>query len=127
MSQATTGQSMRAVAPRDDATFKSSATDDPSSGTVKMSKVMMVEVKGTPLSSFSAMGPSAATWKPVDGRQAAIFGTDDMTIDDPGGQMKLNADLSTAVNSLKNVTITKVSPSSSLLCRSQESYKEDSL
>lgn len=53
------------------------------------------------------MGPSAATWKPVDGRQAAIFGTEEMSAGDANGHMRLNADLNTAVNSLKNVTITK--------------------
>ena len=40
-----------------------------------MSKVLSVEIKGT-LAGFSAMGPNSATWKPVDGKQASIFGAD---------------------------------------------------
>lgn len=97
-----------------------------SSGTVKMSKILAIEIKGT-LSGFSAMGPTAATWKPVDGKHMNIFGIDDgfsgastgsaagdMHGSGPGGadvagngNMVLNSSLDAAMTSLKNATITK--------------------
>lgn len=98
-----------------------------SSGTVKMSKILAIEIKGT-LSGFSAMGPTAATWKPVDGKHMNIFGIDDGFsgastgssagemhgaggaggVDvSGGGSMVLNSSLDAAMTSLKNATITK--------------------
>lgn len=62
------------------------------------------------------MGPNAATWKPVDGKTASIFGVKDTIgtssfASDPmscnSGGMMLNADLAAANNALRNVTITK--------------------
>lgn len=60
------------------------------------------------------MGPEAATWKVVDGKQLGVFGIDDMATssvsgqqDSGGGNMMLNAELSVATNSLRNVTVTK--------------------
>ena len=66
------------------------------------------------------MGQTAATWKPVEGKHAAIFGMQDVSgtsscsPDDMlssegggGGNMLLNADLAAANNALRNVTITK--------------------
>lgn len=114
---------------------------DMASNTVKMSKTLLCEIKvrlcstflstfSTPdiihhpvlqgtMNAFSVMGPSAATWKPVEGKHVSIFGMED-TIgmssaagangeDAPGtgSSMMLNADLAAAHNSLRNVTITK--------------------
>lgn len=72
------------------------------------------------MNAFSVMGPNAASWKPVDGKHASIFGVDDsfhnpMTGSEIGGggggqgseSMLLNADLAAATNALRNVTITK--------------------
>jgi hypothetical protein len=63
------------------------------------------------------MGQNAATWKPVDGKAASIFGIQDTVGMSPstadsisggaGGNMMLNADLAAATNALRNVTITK--------------------
>lgn len=79
------------------------SVDDISSSTVKMSKVLSVEIKGT-MAGFSAMGPNSATWKPVDGKQATIFGTDD---DMRGITESAPGDLGSTISSLKNATITK--------------------
>jgi hypothetical protein len=66
------------------------------------------------MNAFSMMGPNAATWKPVEGKHASIFGTEDsIGVDDAtssnstSSSMMLNADLAAATNSLRNVTITK--------------------
>ena len=75
------------------------------------------------MNAFSVMGPNAASWKPLDGKHASIFGIDDSfgtglegTGSDSGGghgsgpggsSMLLNADLAAATNALRNVTITK--------------------
>ena len=62
---------------------------------------------------FSIMGQNAATWKPVEGKHASIFGMHDRsgmvstTDDASGGNMLLNADLAAATNALRNVTITE--------------------
>ena len=90
---------------------------------IKLSKIIACEIKGT-MNAFSVMGPNAASWKPVEGKHASIFGMDD-TLDmvgtgadaggGPGGSsggggngsMLLNADLAAATNALRNVTITK--------------------
>lgn len=68
---------------------------------------------------FSIMGQNAATWKPVEGKHASIFGMHDRAgmsssstssgVDDNVGSnsMLLNADLAAATNALRNVTITK--------------------
>ena len=76
-------------------------------------------MQGT-MNAFSVMGPNAASWKPVEGKQASIFGVDDSfgnSIDGSsttgagmtgaGGNMLLHADLAAATNALRNVTITK--------------------
>lgn len=76
--------------------------------TVKMSKVLSVEIKGT-MAGFSAMGPNSATWKPVDGKQATIFGADD---DMRSSAETSSGDLSSIINSLQNATITKVKTNS---------------
>ena len=74
------------------------------------------------MNAFSVMGPNAASWKPVEGKHASIFGVDESfnggtTGADVGGggssmsasgNMLLNADLAAATNALRNVTITKV-------------------
>lgn len=86
----------------------------PGSGTVRLSKTLAVEIKGT-LNGFSIMGPEAATWKPVQGKHASIFGMDDgssmpATLQASSNQpssMMLSADLSAATASLKNATILK--------------------
>lgn len=87
---------------------------------IKLSKIIACEIKGT-MNAFSVMGPNAASWKPVEGKHASIFGIDD-TFDmtamgadagggcpggSGGGSMLLNADLAAATNALRNVTITK--------------------
>jgi hypothetical protein len=66
------------------------------------------------MNAFSVMGPNAATWKPVEGKPASIFGMEDTigmsssaSDDVANGSMMLNADLAAASNSLRNVTITK--------------------
>lgn len=59
---------------------------------------------------FSIMGQNAATWKPVEGKHASIFGMHDRvgtSEDASSGNMLLNADLAAATNALRNVTITK--------------------
>lgn len=70
------------------------------------------------MNAFSVMGPNAASWKPVEGKHASIFGVED-SFDSPStgadvgsgaggsGGMLLNADLAAATNALRNVTITK--------------------
>lgn len=94
----------------------------PENNTIKLSKIIACEIKGT-MNAFSVMGPNAASWKPVDGKHASIFGVED-SFDSPstaseiggdasggggggGGSMLLNADLAAATNALRNVTITK--------------------
>jgi hypothetical protein len=83
--------------------------ETPTPTTVKLSKVVCCEIKGT-LNGFSMMGPEAASWKPMDGKHASIFGSDDQHIgggmDDPSAMM-LSSDLSAATGSLRNATITK--------------------
>lgn len=37
-------------------------------GVVKMSKIISCQIQGT-MNAFNVMGPNAATWKPVDGKQ----------------------------------------------------------
>ena len=74
------------------------------------------------MNGFSVMGPNAASWKPLEGKHASIFGVDDAfsggvsTGADAGGanggsgagsSMLLHADLAAATNALRNVTITK--------------------
>lgn len=73
--------------------------------TVKLSKTFVSEVKGS-MNIFSAMGPTAATWKVVEGQQAAVFGTDEMAITDTPSLMH-DISNSAATNALKNVTITR--------------------
>ncbi len=89
---------------------------------VKLSKIIACEIKGT-MNAFSVMGPNAASWKPVEGKHASIFGMDDNFdvssstgaemggggggSSQAGGSMLLNADLAAATNALRNVTITK--------------------
>lgn len=73
-------------------------------------------LQGT-LMAFSMMGQNAATWKPVEGKHASIFGMQDRVgglsssaADSDGtgsSSMLLNADLAAATNALRNVTITK--------------------
>lgn len=89
--------------------------DDPN-GTVKLSKVLLVEVKGSP-ADFSRMGPTAGTWAPLTGRQCSMFAPDDVsaayTMGDAagggpaGGGSMTGSDLSASTNALKNATITK--------------------
>jgi hypothetical protein len=64
-----------------------------------MSKVVAVEIKGT-MNGFSVMGPTAATWKPVEGKGASIFGID-------GNSPSIDTDFTSATNAIKNVTIRK--------------------
>jgi hypothetical protein len=64
-----------------------------------MSKVVAIEIKGT-MNGFSVMGPTAATWKPVEGRGASIFGID-------GNTHSIDTDFTSATNAIKNVTIRK--------------------
>jgi len=94
---------------------------------IKLSKIIACEIKGT-MNAFSVMGPNAASWKPVEGKHASIFGMDDnfdvssstgsemggggggggsSMSSAAGGSMLLNADLAAATNALRNVTITK--------------------
>jgi hypothetical protein len=64
-----------------------------------MSKVVAVEIKGT-MNGFSVMGPTAATWKPVEGKGPSIFGID-------GNTHSIDTDFTAATNAIKNVTIRK--------------------
>jgi hypothetical protein len=66
--------------------------------TQMMHKTIAVEVRGT-MNGFSVMGPTAATWKPVEGKGPLIFGTD--------GSSSIDTDLTSATNAIKNVTIRK--------------------
>ncbi len=74
------------------------------------------------MNAFSVMGPNAASWKPVTGKVASIFGVEDSfgriftgsdagngssSLPGSGGSMLLNANLAAATNALRNVTITK--------------------
>ena len=78
------------------------------------------------MNAFSVMGPNAASWKPVEGKHASIFGVDESfnnsgsgsgvaggtgvdisSSSSSSGNMLLNADLAAATNALRNVTITK--------------------
>lgn len=91
-----------------------STLDAAESGPVRLSKVLAVEIKGT-LNGFNMIGPDAATWKPIEGKQAQIFGLDHVSDmgdvhskDNPGGgSLSMHADFSAAMQSLKNVTITR--------------------
>ena len=77
--------------------------------TVKMSKILHVEIKGT-MNGFSAMGAVGATWRPVEGKHTSIFGMDSSMSTGMGNESNsvMNADLNVTTNSLRNVTITKV-------------------
>jgi hypothetical protein len=44
---------------------ESAITTEQSPSSTKLSKVLCVEIKGT-LGGFSAMGPTAASWRPVE-------------------------------------------------------------
>lgn len=76
---------------------------DAPANTVKMSKVLSVEIKGT-LASFSAMGPTAAMWAPVEGKHASVLGATDSDI---SGGVVGSQDLNATLASLKNATILK--------------------
>lgn len=89
----------------------------PSNNKIKLAKTLAVEIKGT-LNGFNMIGPDAATWRPLEGKQAQIFGLDHL--EDVGeahtmgtdakaaaGSLTMQADLSSAMQSLKNATITK--------------------
>lgn len=88
----------------------------PPPNTVKLSKTLLCEIKGT-MNAFSVMGPNAASWKPLEGKHATIFGVDEGfdsmagtgsdVCGGAGNSMLLNADLAAATNALRNVTITK--------------------
>lgn len=52
------------------------------------------------MNGFSVMGPSAATWKPVEGKSASIFGID-------SNNHTMDTDFTAATNSIKNATIRK--------------------
>lgn len=79
---------------------------------VRHSVVIQAEISGS-INDFTRMGPGAATWKPVDGKHASIFGNRsfgnsmDVTNSDnnTGSSMMLNADLTHATNTLQNVSI----------------------
>jgi hypothetical protein len=53
------------LTPKD--TTDSSIANEHSTSSTKLSKVLCVEIKGT-LGGFSAMGPTAASWRPVEVR-----------------------------------------------------------
>lgn len=74
------------------------------SGTVKMTKVVVVDVKGT-LNQFSVVGPTAGTWHVVDGKHHSVFGTDESISHMSGGAHM--SDLDSSLSPLKNATITK--------------------
>lgn len=85
---------------------------------------MLSLAQGT-MNAFSVMGPNAASWKPLEGKHASMFGVEegfDQTgrtgadagggggaggVNGTGSNMLLNADLAAATNALRNVTITK--------------------
>jgi hypothetical protein len=69
-------------------------------GTQLMHKTIAVEIKGT-MNGFSVMGPTAATWKPVEGKGPQIFGIDG------NNTTSLDTDFTGATNAIKNVTIRK--------------------
>jgi hypothetical protein len=69
-------------------------------GTILMQKTIAVEIKGT-MNGFSVMGPTAATWKPVEGKGPQIFGSDG------GNTTSMDTDFTGATNAIKNVTIRK--------------------
>ena len=66
--------------------------------TVRMNKTIHVEIKGS-LSQFSLMGPTAATWKPVQGKQISMFGSED-----------ISGALDTAAPSGQQLAMNQVSP-----------------
>jgi hypothetical protein len=68
--------------------------------TQRMEKTIAVEIRGT-MNGFSVMGPTAATWKPVEGKGPMIFGTDGSSAN------SLETDFTGATNAIKNVTIRK--------------------
>jgi hypothetical protein len=69
-------------------------------GTHLMHKTIAVEIKGT-MNGFSVMGPTAATWKPVEGKGPQIFGIDG------SNPTSLDHDFTGAMNAIKNVSIRK--------------------
>lgn len=61
-------------------------------------KVIFCEIKGT-LNGFSIVGPSAGTWKPLEGKGTDMFG--------PDLSYHTDADLSASAESLRHTTIRK--------------------
>lgn len=90
------------------------ASDAPlaNNATKKHSQTIMVEIKGC-LSGFHMIGPEAATWRPVEGRHAQIFGVDtsndhgNMAAEVGGDGHQGVVEAVSAANTLRNVNITK--------------------
>ena len=82
----------------------------PSNTLRKHTQTIMVEIKGC-LSGFHMIGPEAATWRPVEGKHAQIFGTEghdygNMSAD-MGGGVSSTSEMASASTTLRNVNITK--------------------
>lgn len=74
-------------------------------GIRKHSQIIAVEIKGC-MNGFHLIGPDAATWRPVEGKHAQIFGLDG--VDTPGMAAEaVSGDMSNPGSSLRNVNITK--------------------
>lgn len=81
---------------------------------VKMQRTIHAQITGT-MNGFNMMGPDAATWRPVEGKHAAIFGLVDdshhsgITSGKKGDvdSVTMQADLAAATQSLRNANITK--------------------
>lgn len=79
------------------------------SAPIRMSKVLQIEIKGS-LSSLQAQGGTAGMWQPLEGKHTSMFGTESsigMSAENDAGSMMLNAEMSSAINSLRNVTMRK--------------------
>lgn len=99
------GQRMDGPMHEDDTVTMAAPMGD--TNTVRLTKILHVDIKGS-LNTFSSMGPDAATWKIMDGKQVGVFGSDDMCLDTQSGNPSsnmLNSDLSVATNSLRNATV----------------------
>lgn len=72
-------------------------------GVRKQTQILAVEIKGC-MNGFHLIGPDAATWRPVEGKHAQIFGLENM----PGMAAEANgSDMVNPSTSLRNVNITK--------------------
>lgn len=69
------------------------------------SQIIAVEIKGC-MNGFHLIGPDAATWRPVEGKHAQIFGLDGVDTPSMGAEVS-STDMAAPAASLRNVNITK--------------------